>query len=202
MAAPYPYVLGEPREFDVSYRSDDVKIVDPVDLGSYVNERFAATLNILKTDVDGAPLAKAEFELRDPSGAVVKGGIVTGSDGRASVAGIDEGSYVLVETKAPEGYQLDQTPHEIEAVYDQAGQTIEITLVNLAEPIPRIPDVTNPPTTPHPADSPKMPTPVGGLARTGDGYLAAGIGAFAALAVVAAAAAGALALRRRRSAGE
>lgn len=202
VAAPYPYVLGEPREFDVSYRSDDVKIVDPVDLGSYVNERFAATLNILKTDVDGAPLAKAEFELRDLSGAVVKGGIVTGSDGRASVAGIDEGSYVLVETKAPEGYQLDQTPHEIEAVYDQAGQTIEITLVNFAEPIPRIPDVTNPPTTPHPADTPKTPIPASGLVQTGDGYLVAGIGALAALAVVAAAAAGAFALRRKRNASE
>ena len=109
---------------------------------------------------------------------------------------------MLVETKAPEGYRLDQTPHEIEAVYDQAGQTIEITLVNFAEPIPRIPDVTNPPTTPHPADTPKTPTPASGLAQTGDGYLAAGIAALAALVVVAAAAAGAFALRRRRNASE
>ncbi|MGH2182997.1 MSCRAMM family protein, partial [Enterococcus faecalis] len=49
-------------------------------------------------------LAGAEFELRSTSGEVLKSGLVTDKDGVLLLEGLEQGSYQLVETKAPEGY--------------------------------------------------------------------------------------------------
>ena len=202
--APYPYVLGEPLEFDVSYRSDSAKIVDPLVLPPYVNERFAGELRILKTDTDGNPLAGAEFEIQDTMGAIVEEGIMTDADGRATVTGLAEGSYSLVETKAPQGYKLDWTPHAFEVAYSQEGQTIEITLENELEPAtPKPPDPS--PKTPEPPtpQSPETPQVPKALAQTGDRAWVLGPVTLAGLAAVGVLGMRvAIILRRRSARGE
>ena len=40
--------------------------------------------------------------------------ITTEKDGTATIAGLDEGTYYAVETKAPAGYSIDSTPQKIE----------------------------------------------------------------------------------------
>ena len=198
--APYPYVLGEPLEFDVSYRSDSAKIVDPLVLPPYVNERFAGELRILKTDTDGKPHAGAEFESQDTMGAIVEEGIMTDADGRATVTGLAEGSYSLIETKAPQGYKLDWTLHAFEVAYSQGGQTIEITLENELEPTTPKPPEPSPktpePPTPQSPETPQVPKV---LAQTGDRawVLGAGLAAVGVLGMLVA-----IILRRRSARGE
>lgn len=199
-ATPYPYVLGDPVEFDVSYRSDAVKIVDPVVLPAYVNERFAGVLSLLKTDEVGTPLPGARFELRTAAGALVDDSIVTGSDGRATVAGLSEGSYVLTETQAPKGYQLDATAHPVEVVYDANGQTIELTMVNKAEPTPPEPYQPDTPLKPGTPPSPPNSPMAKALAATGDDTSALGVLSIVGLAAAGLIGSAAYALRRRKAA--
>lgn len=62
---------------------------------------------------DGNPnysYAGAVFAIYRSDGTYVTS-ITTGSDGRASASGLVYGEYYCVETAAPKGYALDQTPH-------------------------------------------------------------------------------------------
>ena len=85
-------------------------------------------LKIIKTDSDtGAALAGAEFALADNedfTGAVT---LTTAADGTVTSAALVPGTWYVRETKAPEGYALDDTVH---AVVVTLGQTIEVPLTN------------------------------------------------------------------------
>lgn len=69
--------------------------------------------DVLLTKVDEAtkePLAGAEFELQDDSGEVLFTGLLTDENGEIEVVDLRPGDYQFVETDAPEGYELDDTP--------------------------------------------------------------------------------------------
>ncbi|MCC8106946.1 MAG: SpaH/EbpB family LPXTG-anchored major pilin [Clostridiales bacterium] len=51
--------------------------------------------------------------------------ITTGTDGTASAKGLDIGTYYAVETKAPEGYSLDDTPVKIELTEESTALTLD-----------------------------------------------------------------------------
>ncbi|WMJ76481.1 MULTISPECIES: SpaA isopeptide-forming pilin-related protein [unclassified Sedimentibacter] len=67
---------------------------------------------VKKTDEDKKVLSGAEFTLYDEDGKVVDKG-VTGSNGTISFEELEPGEYVLKETKAPEGYVLEENETEV-----------------------------------------------------------------------------------------
>ncbi|WP_290033328.1 SpaA isopeptide-forming pilin-related protein [Ligilactobacillus cholophilus] len=56
------------------------------------------------------PLQGAVFNLEDEEGNVIESDLITDENGQILIANIKDGNYQFVETKAPEGYQLNTTP--------------------------------------------------------------------------------------------
>lgn len=80
---------------------------------------------ILKQDaVSGLPLPGAEFDVFDVDNKPV-GHYKTGLDGYIRIPDLDQGYYFVQETKAPEGYLLDNTKHQIYV------EDFKVTLVEL-----------------------------------------------------------------------
>ncbi|MEB7810216.1 prealbumin-like fold domain-containing protein, partial [Enterococcus faecalis] len=66
---------------------------------------------LTKTDKKtGEVLQGAVFELQDKDGKVLQSGLTTDASGKLALKGLEPGEYQLVETKAPVGYDLDETP--------------------------------------------------------------------------------------------
>ena len=78
------------------------------------NTPKAGSLTIQKIDKDGKPLLGAEFKIYAVGDAARENPIytlITDSSGKAVKTGIPYGSYVAIESRAPEGYELDNTEH-------------------------------------------------------------------------------------------
>ena len=83
-------------------------------------------LIIIKTDEDdGDRLKGAEFEVREMDGTYV-GNYTTDKYGIIRLPELSSGWYLVTETKAPDGYQLDDTSHRVE-VKDGDTTTLSIT---------------------------------------------------------------------------
>ena len=81
------------------------------------NTPKTGSLTIQKADKDGKPLLGAEFKIYAAEGAARKNPIytlITDSSGKAVKTGIPYGSYVAIESRAPEGYELDNTEHNFD----------------------------------------------------------------------------------------
>lgn len=78
------------------------------------NTPKTGSLTIKKTDKGGNPLLGAEFKIYAAKGAARENPIytlITDSSGKAVKTGIPYGSYVAIESRAPEGYERDDTEH-------------------------------------------------------------------------------------------
>ena len=78
---------------------------------------YTYSINLKKVDSqdENTALAGAEFNvIRVATGAVV-GKLTTNAKGEAGIGGLLNTAYQLVETKAPEGYELDATPIDVKA---------------------------------------------------------------------------------------
>ena len=76
------------------------------------NTPKTGSLTIQKDDKDGKPLLGAEFKIYAMGDAVRENPIytlITDSSGKAVKTGIPYGSYVAIESRAPEGYERDDT---------------------------------------------------------------------------------------------
>src|SRR5699024_862603 len=73
-------------------------------------------------------LAGAEFTLVDADGEVVEENLATNEDGEIVIDDLFLGKYQLIETKAPEGYELDETPIDVEVTEDE--QVVEVEATN------------------------------------------------------------------------
>ena len=136
------YTLAE----DVKFTLEDTGEVQKV---SMKNEFVYGKIFLRKTDLQsGDALAGAEFEIRNKTTNEVAGVLKTDQNGQAeseelligsySEKGIKElFQYKVVETKAPEGYQLDSTPHPV--TFDLEGEKDGEILVELDVTNQRIP---------------------------------------------------------------
>lgn len=61
-----------------------------------------------------APLSGAKFTLYTDAACTLE--VETGANGKFSFIGLEKGTYYLLETKAPNGYELNGTPTKIEIV--------------------------------------------------------------------------------------
>ena len=102
---------------------------------------YTFSINLKKVDSqdENTALAGAEFNvIRVATGAVV-GKLTTNTKGEASIGGLLNTAYQLVETKAPEGYELDATPIDVKAEDFGTTKTALKTVTNkktVKEPTP------------------------------------------------------------------
>jgi len=77
------------------------------------NTPKTGSLTIQKADKDDKPLLGAEFKIYAAKDKARENPItlITDSSGKAVKTGIPYGSYVAIESRAPEGYELDNTEH-------------------------------------------------------------------------------------------
>ncbi|WP_162605512.1 MSCRAMM family protein [Jiangella ureilytica] len=133
-AAPLGYDLPD----DVTSDSIvvDASTVDEPARFEIRDPRLRSELSVLKVDAyDATALAGAEFELRagDADGDVV-GTCTTGDDGTCTVGDLGFGSYVWVETAAPQGYALPDDATSDPVVIDASNAGGELTRVVVHDP--------------------------------------------------------------------
>ena len=102
---------------------------------------YTFSINLKKVDSqdENTALAGADFNvIRVATGAVV-GKLTTNAKGEASIGGLLNTAYQLVETKAPEGYELDATPIDVKSEDFGTTKTALKTVTNkkiVKEPTP------------------------------------------------------------------
>lgn len=151
-AAPYGYLIANEVEFTVegNKASDGSPEIQKV---AMADERVKGKIILYKTcSKSKKPLKGVTFELRNKDGKKLET-LVTDKTGYAETGLLDictynkDGSfgedipYYIVETKAADGYILDDTPHEVLLQYDDsATETVVYTLKLKNKPKkPRLP---------------------------------------------------------------
>lgn len=105
IAAPEGYIItNAPQE--VLLGAGDVKELR-------FENRPKSPIILKKVDAEGHPLADASFRLTKMNGELV-GEYTTGRNGYITVPELEPGWYTAVETKAPDGYKLNDTPQNVE----------------------------------------------------------------------------------------
>ncbi|WP_271000814.1 SpaA isopeptide-forming pilin-related protein [Listeria seeligeri] len=121
--APAGYVLDDtPVEFTLDSTHQAISVTKE-------NTTIKGSVSLTKTDsATAAVLAGAEFELQDSTGKTLQTGLTTNEQGILTVTDLELGDYQLVETKAPAGYVLDNTP--VKFTLDETHQTISVAKEN------------------------------------------------------------------------
>ena len=89
------------------------------------NTKIAGLTIIKKDEETGERIKGVQFEVRKLNGEII-GTYTTDANGVINLPEAEKGWYQVVELKAAKGYQLDDTPHQIE-VKDGGTATLEIT---------------------------------------------------------------------------
>ena len=111
---------------DEGSRTQTVK-VNPTDTQTITvyNTKIGGLTIIKKDEETGERIKGVQFEIRKLNGEII-GTYTTDRSGVISLPEAEKGWYQVTELKAAKGYQLDDTPHQIE-VKDGGTATLEIT---------------------------------------------------------------------------
>ncbi|MDF9417718.1 LPXTG cell wall anchor domain-containing protein [Bacillus altitudinis] len=97
-----------------------------------VNDIIKGSAELSKIGEGGERLEGAQFKLLDQDGHELNGSLVTGENGKITINELRPGTYQLIETKAPDGYVLDETPITFEVPLDPK-EPVVISQKNLYE---------------------------------------------------------------------
>lgn len=125
--SPNGYILNNDPVTFVVYRNSNHQI--PTINVKYKNYQGSAEL--IKKDSEGNPLQGAEFDVLDSNGKKVnQQPLVSQADGKVTITGLAPGDYKFVETKAPEGYILNnkEVPFTIDEVTHGKPKTVTTQL--------------------------------------------------------------------------
>lgn len=108
----------------------EVNVTDPeTQTFTMTNEKQKGSIKLIKKDAATEDLLEgAKFKLVDSEGEVVQENLETNNQGEIVVDDLLLGNYQLIETTAPEGYELDETPIDVTITED--GQVVEETIEN------------------------------------------------------------------------
>ena len=142
ITAPEGYILDDtPHDVTLSYGGQSVEMVS--ESLSLDNAPQMGTITISKVDKEtGKPIAGADavFELRAKEDIVTADGTIrhkagelvaalTTKDGVVTTGLLYLGTYTITEITAPEGYILDDTPHDVTLAY--GGQDVALVTESL-----------------------------------------------------------------------
>lgn len=118
--APTNYILDPtPVKFTVgSNQATDIKVTKE-------NTLTPGNVTLTKVDDFKNVLEGVVFELQDSQGNVLQSDLTTDDKGQLSLKDLAPDDYQFVETKAPNGYELDTTPHKFTI---KPGQTEDVSV--------------------------------------------------------------------------
>ena len=94
--------------------------------GSYTETAPTSTTGSSYDSTD-TTYKKVAFEKANTTpGTTNKVTVVSGEDGKIKLEGLKPGTYTITETKAPTGYNLDNTPHTIKLDWDETEKKIKL----------------------------------------------------------------------------
>ncbi|WP_167629244.1 SpaA isopeptide-forming pilin-related protein [Listeria valentina] len=128
--APTGYVLDStPHKFTITNTQTDAVQV----IAANTQQPGDVVLTKVDTNDISKALADAEFSLQDSSGTTIQAGLTTNENGQIVVEDLAPGNYQFVETKAPVGYILDNTPHKFTITNTQT-EAVSVIVKNVQQP--------------------------------------------------------------------
>ena len=133
-------ITYDERVFNVTVNvSDDgngnlvAKVIYPEEKILFENKVIKGSVEITKIDYEnGKYLENAEITIRDSEGKIVATG-KTDKNGKVLFEGLEYGKYTYEETKAPQGYILDNNKYSFEIKED--GVVVKYTMTNKKAPV-------------------------------------------------------------------
>lgn len=112
----------------------------------------------------GTPLAGAEFEIRKMNGTLVGSTYTTGPDGTVSVPNLENGQYVITQTKCPAGFVMESNTKTVSV---KAGTVTPVTFSHRDRPYITVQANVSGTTTPVPNSTVSLVAPDGKTIMTG-----------------------------------
>lgn len=118
-----------------------------------------ATLEIIKVDSkDKKGLEGAEFTLRKEDGTFVAK-VTTDKNGSAKITNLNPGDYILVETKAPKEYKLNNKEYAVKVEKIGSANVVKVDGKIGPLQVENTKDPTKPPTPPEKPEKPPVTPP-------------------------------------------
>ena len=152
--------VSAPSGYELSEESKNVTIDsngETIEL-TFENTKILGKINILKVDSidESIKLSGAEFEIRDLEGNTLDT-IITNEEGVANSIQLPYGSYIVIETKAPEGYVLSDFSENV--TINNENLEILLKVENIKEEL--LPEDPKEPEVPSKEDNEKEPVNTG-----------------------------------------